>query len=263
MNFSVTHADGQARCGRIETPHGIVDTPAFMPVGTQGAVKGLRHQDLIDIGASIILGSTYHLYLRPGDALNARFGGLHGFIGWTRPILTDSGGFQVFSLAERCVIREDGAEFRSHLDGSLHLLTPERAVEIQSRLGSDIAMVLDECLSYPATHDATAASLQRSARWARRCRERLLQLKDIAKGTDTANAGQAQFGIVQGGTFQDLRNESVDLTADVGFEGYAVGGLSVGEPIDTMYDVVSATAGRLPPDRPRYLMGAGTPEDLV
>jgi queuine tRNA-ribosyltransferase len=261
FGFSLRATDGAARLGRIETPHGGFDTPAFMPVGTQGSVKTLLQRDVESIGAGIILGNTYHLMLRPGDALIARLGGLHRFIGWSRPMLTDSGGFQVFSLAERRRVIEEGAEFRSHLDGSLHMLTPERAVDIQARLGSDIAMVLDECLAYPATHDGAAASMARSARWARRCRERFLGMP----GGDgpVTNPGQAQFGIVQGGLFPDLRKESVDLTREIGFEGYAIGGLSVGEPIDEMYGTVELTATRLPAHQPRYLMGAGTPEDLV
>jgi queuine tRNA-ribosyltransferase len=262
FGFTLRATDGAARLGRIETPHGGVDTPAFMPVGTQGSVKTLLQRDLESIGAGIILGNTYHLMLRPGDALIARLGGLHRFIGWSRPMLTDSGGFQVFSLADRRRLTEDGAEFRSHLDGSLHMLTPERAVDIQARLGSDIAMVLDECLAYPATHDAAAASMARSARWARRCRERFMAGLPEGEGPAT-NPGQAQFGIVQGGLFPDLRRESVDLTREIGFEGYAIGGLSVGEPIDEMYATVELTTSRLPSDRPRYLMGAGTPEDLV
>jgi queuine tRNA-ribosyltransferase len=235
-----------------------------MPVGTAGTVKGLLHRDLEELGAGIILGNTYHLFLRPGDALIARLGGLHRFIGWRRAILTDSGGFQVFSLADRRVVREEGAEFRSHLDGARHLLTPELAVDIQARLGSDIAMVLDECLAYPADRDVAAQSMQRSVRWARRCRERLLDLRSTPRA-DVAlvNPGQAQFGIVQGGAYQDLRHESAQATAAIGFDGYAIGGLSVGEPADLMYAIVGETAERLPPDRPRYLMGAGTPEDLV
>ena len=235
-----------------------------MPVGTQGAVKAMRHRDLEEAGAEIILGNTYHLLLRPGDELIARRGGLHRFIGWTRPILTDSGGFQVFSLAQRRLITEEGADFQSHLDGTRHLLTPERATDIQARLGSDIAMVLDECLAFPATRDEAAASMARSVRWAGRCRTRLEVLRSgPADGVDVTNPGQAQFGIVQGGVFQDLRDESADATVAIGFEGYAIGGLSVGEPIDEMYAVAEATARRLPADRPRYLMGAGTPEDLV
>jgi queuine tRNA-ribosyltransferase len=262
FGFSVRSTDGLARLGRVETPHGSFDTPAFMPVGTQGSVKTLLQRDLEGLGAGIILGNTYHLMLRPGDPLIARLGGLHRFIGWNRPILTDSGGYQVFSLAARRRINEDGAMFQSHLDGSSHLLTPERAVDIQARLGSDIAMVLDECLAYPATHEAAAVSMLRSVRWARRCRDRFLA--DVpAEDGPAINPGQAQFGIIQGGLFQDLRDESVDRTCEIAFEGYAIGGLSVGEPIDEMYGTVAATAGRLPADRPRYLMGAGTPEDLV
>jgi queuine tRNA-ribosyltransferase len=235
-----------------------------MPVGTQGAVKAIRHQDVEDAGAEIILANTYHLMLRPGDELIARRGGLHRFIGWSHPILTDSGGFQVFSLAQRRLITEEGADFQSHLDGSRYLLTPERATDIQARLGSDIAMVLDECLALPAARDEVASSMTRSLRWAGRCRTRLEALRSgSADGVDMTNQGQAQFGIIQGGVFQDLRNESVDATASIGFEGYAIGGLSVGEPIEEMYAVTEATARRLPGDRPRYLMGAGTPEDLV
>jgi queuine tRNA-ribosyltransferase len=255
FRFTVCATDGLARLGELETPHGLVHTPAFMPVGTQGSVKAALHRDVADSGAEIILGNTYHLFLRPGDELIARRGGLHRFIGWDRPLLTDSGGFQVFSLADRRVITEEGAEFQSHLDGARHQFTPERTVDIQARLGSDIAMVFDECLAYPATREAAAESMRRSARWAARCRARLQMLRD--------NDGQAQFGIIQGGVFADLRRESVDATVDVGFEGYAIGGLSVGEPIEVMYSVVEETAARLPADRPRYLMGAGTPEDLV
>ena len=256
--------DGAARLGEFETPHGVVQTPAFMPVGTQGAVKGTLFEDLEDAGAEIILGNTYHLHLRPGDDLIARRGGLHRFIGWDRPILTDSGGYQVFSLAERRKITEDGAEFQSHIDGSRHHLTPESAVDIQMRLGSDIAMVLDECLAYPATREEAAVSMQRSVRWAARCRERLELLRSTrVPDVVVSNSGQAQFGIVQGGVFPDLRCESADATKAIGFEGYAIGGLSVGEPIDLMYEIVGQTVARLPVAQPRYLMGAGTPEDLV
>ena len=264
FRFTVRSSDGQARLGEFETPHGVVQTRAFMPVGSQGAVKAVRHRDVEDAGAEIILANTYHLMLRPGDELIARRGGLHRFIGWPRPILTDSGGFQVFSLAQRRLITEEGADFQSHLDGSRHLLTPERATDIQARLGSDIAMVLDECLALPATRDEVASSMTRSLRWAGRCRIRLEALRSgPVEGVEVTNERQAQFGIIQGGVFQDLRNESVDATVSIGFEGYAIGGLSVGEPIDEMYAVTDATARRLPSDRPRYLMGAGTPEDLV
>jgi len=264
FSFSVRATDGGARLGECQTPHGAFQTPAFMPVGTQGTVKAIRHPDLEDVGAEIMLSNTYHLLLRPGDELIARRGGLHQFIGWKRPILTDSGGYQVFSLAHRCVITEDGADFRSHLDGTRHLLTPERATDVQARLGSDISMVLDECLGFPATHDAAANSMRRSVRWAERGRRRMLELRsrrvdDVA----VSNAGQAQFGIVQGGVYEDLRAESTDATVAVGFEGYAIGGLSVGEPSEQMYSVAESVARRLPPAQPRYLMGAGTPEDLV
>jgi queuine tRNA-ribosyltransferase len=241
----------------MTTAHGDVETPAFMPVGTQGAVKGVTHRDLDALGAEILLSNTYHLYLRPGDELIARRGGLHRFIGWTKPILTDSGGYQVFSLADRRTIDEDGVRFRSHLDGSLHVLTPEKAVEIQANLGSDIAMILDECLALPATEHATRASMERTLRWARRGRDRF-------RGLDSpSNPGQAQFGIVQGGVFPHLRRESAQATVAIGFESYAIGGLSVGETNDVMYDMVAATTPDLPADRPRYVMGVGTPLDLV
>jgi queuine tRNA-ribosyltransferase len=264
FEFSLRATDGRARLGTLATPHGEVETPAFMPVGTQGSVKAALHRDLEGIGTSIILGNTYHLFLRPGDERIARLGGLHAFIGWDRPILTDSGGYQVFSLAERRTIREEGAEFQSHLDGSRHLLTPERATDIQARLGSDIQMVFDECLAYPATREAAAASMERSVRWAVRCRARLDRLRaDPPAEVVVTNPGQAQFGIIQGGVFQDLRDASADATVGVGFEGYGIGGLSVGEPADVMHAVVEATAARLPARQPRYLMGAGTPEDLV
>jgi queuine tRNA-ribosyltransferase len=264
FRFTLLRTDGGARLGRIETPHGVVHTPAFMPVGTQGAVKGTLFKDLEEAGAEIVLGNTYHLHLRPGDELIGRLGGLHRFVGWDRPMLTDSGGYQVFSLAERRRITEDGAEFQSHLDGSLHHLSPEIAVDIQARLGSDVAMVLDECLAYPSGREEAAKSMQRSVRWAQRCRNRLQLLRSSPQtGVIVSNAGQAQFGIVQGGVFTDLRCESAEATQAIGFEGYAIGGLSVGEPIPLMYEVVEATARRLPETRPRYLMGAGTPEDLV
>jgi queuine tRNA-ribosyltransferase len=264
MRFDVTHTDGHARCGVMDTAHGIVETPAFMPVGTQGAVKGVTHRDLEGLGAQILLSNTYHLYLRPGDDLIARRGGLHRFIGWTKPMLTDSGGYQVFSLAARRTIDEDGAHFRSHLDGSLHHLTPEKATDIQAQLGSDVAMVLDECLAHPADAAAARESMQRTARWARRARDRFIALRDgRASGVAVTNPGQAQFGIVQGSVFADLREESARRTVDAGFEGYAIGGLGVGEPNDVMYEMVAGTTPYLPVDRPRYLMGVGTPQDLV
>jgi queuine tRNA-ribosyltransferase len=264
FEFKLLHTDGAARRGEFRTPHGIVQTPAFMPVGTRGAVKAITQRDLEDLGAEIILGNTYHLYLKPGDDLIARAGGLHRFIGWDRPILTDSGGYQVFSLATMRRILEEGAEFRSHLDGSLHMLTPERATDIQAQLGSDIAMVLDECVASTAGRDAARAAMLRSVRWAARARERFMQVRDGTAGTLTVtNPGQAQFGIVQGGVHPDLRTESAQATVEIGFEAYAIGGLSVGEPPDVMYSVVEHTAPLLPRERPRYLMGTGMPDDLV
>jgi queuine tRNA-ribosyltransferase len=266
FRFQVTHRDGAARRGELQTPHGVIQTPAFMPVGTRGAVKAVTHRHLEEIGAEIILGNTYHLYLKPGDSLIARCGGLHRFIGWDRPILTDSGGYQIFSLAQMRRIREDGAEFRSHLDGSTHLLTPERATDIQAQLGSDIAMVLDECIASPAANADAANAMRRSVRWAIRARARLRQLReDPSSAPDVLviNPGQAQFGIIQGGVYPELRAESVAATVAVGFEAYAIGGLSVGEPVDVMYNVVAHTAPLLPDERPRYLMGTGMPDDLV
>jgi len=282
FGFRITHTLGSARRGEMTTAHGVVQTPAFMPVGTRGAVKGLTARDLVGIGAEVILANTYHLWLRPGDGLIARAGGLHRFIGWDRPILTDSGGFQAFSLGARRTITEEGIRFRSHLDGSDQMLTPEGATDIQARLGSDIAMVLDECLAQPAAEAAVRQSTELSARWARRCRDRFLQLSEqqtcclSSEGEQDAereekgsrsvvrtNPGQAQFGIVQGGTDLALRTLSAELTRAVGFEAYAIGGLSVGEPNETMYSVVEHTAPLLPADRPRYLMGVGTPLDIV
>src|SRR5947209_8607285 len=264
FGFRVTHTDGRARRGVLTTAHGDVETPAFMPVGTQGAVKGVTNRDLEGVGAQILLSNTYHLYLRPGDDLIARRGGLHRFIGWNKPILTDSGGYQVFSLSDRRTIDERGAHFRSHLDGSAHSLTPEKAADIQAQLGSDIAMILDECLAHPATEEAARVSMERTLRWACRGRDRFLALRDgLVPGVIVTNPGQAQFGIVQGGTFPGLREESAKQTVEIGFEAYAIGGLSVGEPADVMYDMVSRTTPCLPADRPRYLMGTGTPAGLV
>lgn len=256
--FTLTHTDAGARRGVLTTGHGVIETPVFMPVGTQGAVKALTAQHLEEIGAGIILGNSYHLMLRPGDELIARRGGLHRFIGWNRPILTDSGGYQVFSLAERRKIGENGVEFRSHLDGAAYLLTPERAVDIQANLGSDIAMVLDDCPALPSTAEVIDKSLELTARWGARCRARFLEKKN---GPDPFT--QEQFGIVQGGTFANLRKKSAELTVSIGFEGYAIGGLSVGESNEAMYQVVEQTTPLLPVDQPRYLMGVGTPLDLV
>jgi queuine tRNA-ribosyltransferase len=262
--FTVTHRDGAARRGQLRLPHGVVETPVFMPVGTRAAVKSVTGAQLEALGAEIILGNTYHLHLRPGDELIGRAGGLHKFMGWTRPILTDSGGYQVFSLADRRKISEDGVVFRSHLDGSAHTLTPESAVDIQARLGSDIMMMFDECPPWPAEEAAVRDAVERTLRWARRGRERLLAMRaGLVTDIPRATPDQLQFGIIQGGTHLGLRDRSVAGTLEVGFDAYAIGGLSVGEPAPTMYDVVAHTAAQLPEDRPRYLMGTGTPVDLV
>jgi queuine tRNA-ribosyltransferase len=235
-----------------------------MPVGTQGVVKAMTARELEELGASIILGNTYHLYLRPGDDLIARHGGLHQFTGWRRAMLTDSGGYQVFSLAARRTVEEGGVHFRSHLDGSAHLLTPEKAVDVQAQLGSDIAMVLDECPALPSSDDALKSSVELTARWAKRCRDRLTAIRECrASDVKTTNPGQAQFGIVQGGTSRELRAVSAALTREIGFDGYAIGGLSVGEATDEMYDIVDHTAALLPESQPRYVMGVGTPVDIV
>jgi queuine tRNA-ribosyltransferase len=262
FGFRVTHRDGPARRGELATPHGTVQTPAFMPVGTRGTVKALTQRDLVDVGAEIVLANTYHLLLRPGDDVIARLGGLHRFIGWPRPILTDSGGYQVFSLAATRTLSDEGVRFRSHLDGSDHLITPEKATDIQARLGSDIAMVLDECAAGGAAADISRRAMERSALWAQRARQRFRAIADTEPRMAT-NGGQAQFGIIQGGRYPDQRTESVQRTVDIGFEGYAIGGLSVGEPVQVMYDIVEHTAPLLPAERPRYLMGTGMPDDLI
>ncbi|HYN08427.1 MAG TPA: tRNA guanosine(34) transglycosylase Tgt [Vicinamibacterales bacterium] len=264
FSFEVVATDGGARRGRLRLPHGTIDTPAFMPVGTRGAVKGVTVEQLHDLGAEIVLANTYHLHLRPGDDLIARAGGLHRFTGWERPILTDSGGYQVFSLAARAKLTEDGVVFRSHLDGRSHALTPESVVDIQARLGSDIAMMFDQCPSWPVTREEADAAMSRTLRWGRRARDRFLALeRGAAPEVLRPSPAQAQFGIIQGGTFKDLRDQSVAGTVGIGFDAYAIGGLSVGEPVDLMYDLVAHTAPQLPRDRPRYLMGTGMPDDLV
>jgi queuine tRNA-ribosyltransferase len=262
--FEVIARDARARRGRLHLAHGDVETPAFMPVGTRAAVKGVTVDQLHALGAEIVLANTYHLHLRPGDELIARAGGLHAFMGWDRPILTDSGGYQVFSLAARRKLNEDGVTFQSHLDGRTCVLSPESAVDIQARLGSDVAMMFDECPSWPATPEAADAAMARTLRWARRGRDRFLALRaGEAPEVDRPTPTQAQFGIIQGGTYKDLRDRSVAGTVAVGFEAYAIGGLSVGEPTAEMYDVTAHTAVQLPEDRPRYLMGTGTPQDLI
>ena len=254
-SFELLAQDGEARRGRLHTPHGTVDTPAFMPVGTLGTVKSLTPADLREIGAEIVLANTYHLFLRPGPALIAELGGLHRFMAWDGPILTDSGGFQVWSLAALRTIREEGVRFRSHLDGGTeHLLTPELVVEVQQALGVDVLHPLDECLPYPASRDAAEASLGRTLRWARRAH---------AAHVAGRRPGQACFGIVQGGMYPDLRRAAVTETCALGFDGYALGGFAVGEPRGLMRELVGFTAAALPADRPRYLMGVGRPGDLV
>ena len=255
MIFELLARDGGARRGRLTTSHGVVETPAFMPVGTQGAVKSLTPADLRLVGAQIVLANTYHLFLRPGHAAVRALGGLHRFMAWDGPILTDSGGFQVWSLAALRTIGEEGVRFRSHLDGGTeHLLTPELAVEVQHALGADILHPLDECLPYPAGRAATEVSMARTLSWARRAH--------AAHAAD-ARPGQACFGIVQGGMFPDLRRASVEATVALGFDGYALGGFAVGEPRGLMVELVGLTADALPGARPRYLMGVGRPSDLV
>ena len=262
---------GEARSGRLKTRRGIIETPVFMPVGTAGTVKGTRFEELEapDVDARIILGNTYHLWLRPGAEIIAACGGLHRFTGWQRALLTDSGGFQVWSLGALRKISEEGTEFRSHIDGSLRFLSPEISMEVQAALGSDIVMVFDECAPGRATHDVARASMELTARWAARSRERFNQLQGEGADTGRRQAGdglsgaQSLFGIVQGASHMDLRRESLARTIEIGFDGYAIGGLSVGEEKGVMYDVVEEIAPLMPNDRPRYLMGVGTPEDLV
>lgn len=257
MTFAVTATDGRARRGMLKTAHGDIETPAFMPVGTQGSVKALQQRELIEAGAQIILGNTYHLYLRPGDDVIARAGGLQRFTGWNGPVLTDSGGYQVFSLSELRTIGEAGVVFRSHLDGSSHTFTPESVIDIQRRLGSDIMMVLDECTPYPCEREYARRSCELTTRWAQRCREHWDRTGPMHGWP------QALFGIVQGSTHSDLRERSVGEITAIGFDGYALGGLAVGEDAQTMYGIVAQCEPMLPRDRPRYLMGVGTPANLL
>ena len=254
FSFALTAQDGRARTGAISTPRGEIRTPAFMPVGTCATVKAMFPEDVAATGADILLGNTYHLMLRPGAERVAKLGGLHKFMHWDRPILTDSGGFQVMSLAKLRRITEEGVTFQSHIDGTKIKLTPERAIEIQCLLGSDIQMVLDECTPFPATREEAKASLDLSMRWAERSK---------AAFTDMSAPGQALFGIVQGSVYPDLREMSARGLIEIGFPGYAVGGLAVGEGQEAMFEVVSLTTDFLPEDRPRYLMGVGTPQDML
>jgi queuine tRNA-ribosyltransferase len=259
FQFDVIDGDREtdARVGRLTTPHGTVLTPAFMPVGTQGTVKTLSPRELEEIGAQIILGNAYHLYLRPGSEVVAEAGGLHAFAGWDRPILTDSGGYQVFSLADLNRITKEGVTFQSHLDGSRHLFTPERTMEIQHALGADIIMCFDECTPYPCTHQAAERSMNHTLNWAERCQQshRALQQTD--------HQVQALFGIVQGSTYADLRMGCARRLVEMDFPGYALGGLSVGEPKTAMFEMIEATVPHLPETKPRYLMGVGFPQDLI
>ena len=254
FNFEIVSASKttKARAGLLQTAHGAVETPVFMPVGTLATVKSLTPEELLDCGTQIILGNNYHLYLRPGCEVIRRFSGLHGFMHWDRPILTDSGGFQVFSLAKLRKINEEGVIFQSHIDGSEHILTPEKSIEIQISLGSDIIMCLDECIKYPAGRDYTRDALELTTRWAKRC-----------KKAWENNGGNALFGIVQGGMMKDLREISADALFEIGFNGYAIGGLSVGEPKNIMLEMADFTLPRLPDNKPKYVMGVGTPEDLI
>ena len=251
MKFTVHATDGAARRGTLELAHGTVETPVFMPVGTSGTVKAMGPRELEEIGASIVLGNTFHLWLRPGLDVIRAHGDLHRFMGWKRPILTDSGGFQVFSLGAMRKMSEEGVAFQSPINGDRMFLTPEESMAIQRTLDSDIVMVFDECTGYPATHELAGESMRLSLRWAARSK--------------AAHAGNpnALFGIVQGGMYEDLRDESLEGLVRIGFDGYAVGGVSVGEPKEDMARIVAHTAPRLPADRPRYLMGVGTPEDIV
>ena len=251
LEFSVLATSGQARRGRLKLAHGVIQTPAFMPVGTYGAVKGMRPQQVEDTGADVILGNTFHLWLRPGLDVIQAHGGLHRFVGWNKPILTDSGGFQVFSLGEIRKISEEGVSFRSPIDGAKCFLTPEESMRIQRVLNSDIVMAFDECTPHPATHSEAQISMRLSMRWAQRSQE--------------AHQGNpnALFGIIQGGMYEDLRGESIEKLVALNFDGYAIGGLSVGEPKGDMQRIMSFTTPRMPEDKPRYLMGVGTPTDLV
>jgi queuine tRNA-ribosyltransferase len=284
LKFEIVARDAgtRARAGLLYTAHGVVETPTFMPVGTAGTVKGMTQEQLEQLGVQMLLANTYHLYLRPGHEVIRDLGGLHRFMGWPHPILTDSGGFQVMSLKGLGHVTEDGVWFRSHLDGSPHFLTPERVVEIQLALGTDIITTLDECVEYPASHETVRRAVKLTGRWARRGknfyeeqmgraarRDSGLGVRDSeasgheAAGSELQVSTPALFGIVQGGTDKGLRRESAEEILDVGFEGYAVGGLSVGEPKSETYEVAEYTAALLPEDRPRYLMGVGMPEDLV
>jgi queuine tRNA-ribosyltransferase len=270
LKFLIQAEDGEARAGILTTRRGQIETPVFMPVGTAGTVKGIRFEELesADLNARIILGNTYHLWLRPGINVIRSAGGLHRFIGWDRALLTDSGGFQVWSLGALRKITEEGTEFRSHVDGSLKFLSPEVSMEVQAALGSDIVMAFDECAPGKAAHEETERSMNLTTRWAKRSRDAFDRLQ--SEGADTGrleveglSGRQALFGIVQGASHFDLRRQSLEQTVEIGFDGYAIGGLSVGEEKSVMFEVIDDVAPRMPATKPRYLMGVGTPEDLV
>src|SRR5216684_4345259 len=254
-HFEVLRTDPSgARLGRLITPHSVVDTPVFMPVGTAATVKGLTQESLEELGIQILLGNTYHLYLRPGHELIRRMGGLHRFMSWPRALLTDSGGFQVFSLNELRKVSEEGVKFRSHLDGSSHFFSPEHSMDVQMALGADIIMAFDECTEYPADRARARQSLELTLRWAKRSQQHF---------NAHTNGGQSLFGIVQGGMFPDLRRESADQLVAMDFPGYAIGGLSVGEPRPLTREIIESTLPLLPPDKPRYVMGVGYPDEIV
>jgi queuine tRNA-ribosyltransferase len=257
--------ESKARRGRLTTNHGVIETPAFMPVGTQGSVKAVSPRELRDLKAEIILGNTYHLFVRPGLDVIKHFGGLHRFMNWSGPILTDSGGYQIFSLAKLRKITEEGVHFQNHLDGTATFISPEIAMEIQNTLGSDIAMVLDECAPYPCHYDYAARSLKMTTRWAKRCKDVLAGVSPANRSgaADTAASTPALFGIVQGATFEELRRESAQALVEIGFDGYAIGGLSVGEPEEEMMRAVEASEPILPDNKPRYAMGLGTPPQMI
>ncbi|GLI57016.1 queuine tRNA-ribosyltransferase [Propionigenium maris DSM 9537] len=254
VTYELQHKNGKARAGKVMTPHGEVETPVFMPVGTQATVKTMNPEEVAELGAQIILGNTYHLFLRPGDELIGKFGGLHNFMNWNKPILTDSGGFQVFSLGEIRKIKEEGVEFRSHIDGSKQFISPEKSINIQNNLGSDIVMLFDECPPGMSSREYLIPSIERTTRWAKRCIDAHKRPED-----------QGLFAIVQGGIYEDLREKSMNelMEMDEHFSGYAVGGLAVGEPREDMYRILDYIVEKLPEDKPRYLMGVGEPIDML
>jgi queuine tRNA-ribosyltransferase len=262
--FTLIHKDksSKARLGKLMTAHGEVSTPVFMPVGTQGSVKTLSNDEVLACGAEIILGNAYHLFLRPGLDIIKKAGGLHKFIGWNKPILTDSGGYQVFSLAVLRKISEKGVEFSSHIDGRKHFITPEDVIDIQATLGSDIMMMFDECVHYPAARDYVEQSLELTTKWAKRSKE-YFSKSVVGSRESVDKKRQLLFGIVQGGTYLDLRKKAVDQLLEIGFDGYAIGGVSVGEPNELIHEISSYTASLLPEDKARYLMGLGTPPDML